>query len=194
MRLLIILSLISSGSVSFGYSLKRGSGVVDTTPTPNPSPFVGYVRFFPKHGFAKESEKKIIEKMSSIIDETVHSECFKDFILKTRIIQTNGRTNQQVLDHILSLRGEVPVSMYYRCYGRWPCTSAVAFRAPPKVEINMNRAYFTEKLSLCEWASTVGHEGLAHALGNYEHSFKWNKDRDFSVPYTINRGFEACCK
>lgn len=164
------------------------------TPSPTQAPTVsGGVILDPVKELTTDKERAIIAKAEKKLADVTASKCFGDFISSRKMIQTQGKTPEQVLAHIRSLSGVVPVKMYYRCYGRFPCTSAVAYRSPPSIEINLNRAYFTSAKSVCKWASTIGHESVGHALGNYEHSFKWTPDRDFSVPYSINAAFEACC-
>lgn len=188
----LMFSLVSI--FSFGYSTKRSVDVSAPAQSPAPS---SYVHFYPKKNYATPEEQNMINQMSSKVESVVKSDCFKNFLLKTRLIQTGGRSNQEVLSHILSLKGDVPVVMYYRCMKSFKCpfgTSAVAYRKPPKTEINLNRAYFDYGDSVCEWASTVAHEGLGHTLGGYDHDFNWNKDRDYSVPYSLNRAFTECCK
>lgn len=144
---------------------------------------------FTVDGTATANERALISQASDKVRETVASQCFQDFISKRPMIQTNGKTPSEVASHVRSLTGIITVSMYYK---RW--SSAVAYRQPPEMKINLNRSFFTPLKTPCEWASTMAHEGLGHALGSYEHSFKPTKDRDLSVPYSMNRAFEFCCK
>ena len=156
--------------------------------TPIETKLVGTVTFKPDLKYTNASEKAIIEKASLKLNEVTHSTCFHDFISNRKMIQTNNKTPSEVASHLASLNGHIDVLMYFN---RW--TSAIAFRQPPSLKINLNRNYFTASKSICQWASTMAHEGLGHALGNYEHSFNATKDRDYSVPYSINAAFEMCC-
>lgn len=143
---------------------------------------------FSVDGSATATERALISQASDKVRETVASQCFQDFISKRPMIQTNGKTPSEVASHVRSLTGIITVSMYFK---KW--SSAVAYRQPPEMKINLNRSFFTARKTPCEWASTMAHEGLGHALGSYEHSFKPTKDRDLSVPYSLNRAFELCC-
>lgn len=159
---------------------------------PSPTPVIvshGNVIFEPKKYYATKDEAQMIREAGDKMNEVVQSKEFFDCIKNRKLIQTDGRTPEQVAAHLQSLKGTVPVVMYYR-----PFTKAVAYRQPPSITINLNRKYFVRSIGVCEWSSTLGHEVLGHSLGEYGHSFKWNKQRDFSVPYSINYCIEKLCK
>src|SRR5690606_6439718 len=141
----------------------------------------GQVEFVPVKYYATSEESKKIVETGKKVNEVIHSECFAVFMKNRKLIQTEGRTPEQVVKHIQGLSGKVPVVMYYRRF-----TSAVAYRQPPEITINLNRKYFYTGLKTCEWASTMAHESVGHSLGEYTHDFNWNKQRDYSVPYSIN--------
>lgn len=156
------------------------------------------VNFVPVEYYTTKDERVKILKASLKVSETIDSQCFGDFILNRKMNTTNNRTPAQVLEHLRSLNGEVPVRMYYRCMKRGiRCpvpTSAVAYRNTGEGHINLNQAKFVKSLSDCRWASTLGHESLGHSLGGYGHTMNWTSSRDYTVPYSINAGFERCCK
>jgi hypothetical protein len=147
------------------------------------------ITFTPAHNYATSQEALKIQAASAKLKATIESECFGSFILSRPLIQTNGRTPTQVLEHIRSLAGTSEVRMYTRWH-----TSAIAYRNPPSKVINLNRKAFTLKKPDCEWAATEGHEAVGHAWGEYGHDYRWNKNRDFSVPYSIGAGVLKCCK
>ena len=155
------------------------------------------VAFIPVKNYATTKEIDLIAKASLKLNETVKSQCFSDFILKAKLKETKGRTNKEVLNHFLGMSDNVPVKIYLKKF-----TSAIAYRQPPEKTINLNRNYFNESKSPCRWAATMAHESLGHSLGNYGHSYKWNVDREYSVPYKIggakkqygSNAFEECCK
>jgi len=155
------------------------------------------VTFTPVLKYSTEKERELIAKAAVKVNETIKSQCFKDFILAAKLLQTKGQTNAQVLAHILGMSDNVPVKIYYKKY-----TSAVAYRQPPEKIINLNRNYFNINKSPCRWAATMAHESLGHSLGNYDHSYKWNIDREYSVPYKLGgasekyggNAFSKCCK
>jgi hypothetical protein len=155
------------------------------------------VKFSPAEKYASKKEIEMIEKATVKVNETVASGCFKDFILSTKLKETNGRNNLQVLEHIQGMNDVVPVKIYTKIG-----SSAIAYRQPPEKTINLNRSYFNESKSPCRWAATMAHESLGHSLGNYGHSYKWNIDREYSVPYKLGgamekyggNAFSKCCK
>lgn len=132
-------------------------------------------------------EKVKYEKVLAKMREVMHSQCFKDFILNRKMIQTSGRTSQEVLDHVLNQNREISIELYYN---RW--TKTVGFTYPNVTNIWFNRKFHTN-YGICESASNLSHEGSCHKNG-YEHSMQWNKDRDFSVCYSFNKAFDLCCK
>lgn len=155
----------------------------------------------------KGNEVELLNKAIGKFNEVYGSQCFVDFMSKQKMNWTNGKTTKQVVEHLLSLKGEVPVRMYYNPYGnrslRCPkCSTAVAFRQPPSKTINLNRDFFTSKQTSCRWAGTLMHEGLGHALGEYGHSMKWTRQREDTVPYLMSGRknqyggdvFDACCR
>lgn len=187
-----LLVLIGCASALGGGSKKVEVAVIEQATDPVPS--LG-ISFAPVPNYATSGEKTKIKNASKKVNEVIQSQCFKDFMLNRKLIQTNGKSNQEVILDLLAWSGEIPVSMYYRCMKSWRCpfgTSAVAYRQPPEKTINLNRAVFHSGLSDCEWASTMAHEG-SHVRG-YGHDFNWNKERDYSVPYSINAAFSKCCR
>lgn len=156
------------------------------------------VEFIPVSYYSTKTERVKILKASKKINEVISSQCFANEILNRSMIDTNNKSSEEVLKHLQSLNGIIPVKMYSRCMRlgfRCPApTSAVAFRQPPQTIINLNRFAFYNTISDCDWASTMAHEGLGHSLGGYGHDFNWSKLRNFSVPYSINYAFEKCCK
>ena len=191
-HLIAILIFITVTSCSTLVTKVPPASIPDSTGEVSPpidTPPVGSVTFKPQVKYTTATERAIIEKASVKVNEVIASQCFKDFMQGRSMIETNNRTSSEVYSHIASLSGLVDVLMYFK---RW--TSAIAYREPPSLKINLNRNYFTASKSVCEWASTMAHEGVTHALGGYSHSFYDNANRNRSVPYSINAGFEKCCK
>lgn len=160
------------------------------------------INFVPT-GKMTNAQKEMIVRAAAKANEVIQSQCFVDWMGKQKVMNsTNGRTKQQVIDHIRSLNGEITVKMYYAKWGSClGCTSAVAFRQPPRREINLNSSFFTSKTSLCRWAATMCHESL-HAAGNYGHTMKWTRFREDTIPYLCSGRkpryggdvFSFCCK
>lgn len=186
-----LLVLIGCAAALGSGSKKVDVAVIEQTTDPVPS--LG-INFKPVHNYATKAEKDLIGKASKKVNDTIQGQCFKDFMLNRKMIDTNNKSNQEVVADLVSYTGDIEISMYYRCMRSWKCpfgTSAVAYRQPPEKKINLNRAVFHSGMSACEWASTMAHES-SHVIG-YGHSFEWTKERDFSVPYSINAAFSKCC-
>lgn len=164
--------------------------VVSPVSSTDPSVDSGEITLTPDQYYSTEAERKAIAAAQIKLNEIKNSKCFEDFITARKMIQTGNRTSEQVAKHLKAISGNVKVNMYYRRF-----TSAVAYRQPPSMEINLNRNYFHPSMDICkEWASTIGHESLGHSLGDYDHDYNWSPERDYSVPYSINQAFTHCCK
>lgn len=203
----ILTITVLSQAAAFGFSHSRApfpqpSPTSEVSPEPiviaSPVPVgTAYVTFAPVEYYSTPAERTKIKSAELVLNRTIQSACFRDFMAGRKLIQTNGRTPAQVAAHIQGLTGVVPVKFYYRCMRSWKCptgTSAVAYRQPPSMEINLNSAVYGPATSDCEVASVEAHESVGHSLGGYEHTFDWTPERDFSVPYSINKAFDACCK
>lgn len=168
------------------------------TPAQTPEPVSGHVTLKPVEYYTTLLERKKIKEAEELLNKIVQSQCFFETMSHRALIQTKGLTANEVARHLQSLRGELPVEMYFRCMRRGlRCpvpTSAVACRNPPQATIHLNKAKFSTSISTLEWASTLGHEGLGHSLGEYEHDFYPNPQRELSVPYSINYALEKCGK
>lgn len=155
------------------------------------------IEFVPVDKYSTPAERAKIAAAGLKANEVVQSKCFAEFMSQRAMIQTNGKTPSEVVTHLQGLAGRVQVRMYMRYF-----TSAVAYRQPPEIAINLNRKFFTLDKSDCVWAGTLMHEGIGHALGGYDHDYKWNPARSYSVPYSLagadkaqgGSAFDACCK
>jgi hypothetical protein len=171
---------------------------VSPTAIPSPMPTVtgkGYITFKPVDYYTTKAERVKIKEAEIKVNQVIQSQCFVDFMKNRKLIQTDGRSNAQVIAHIQGMRDTVPVNMYYR-----KNSSAVAYREPPEKDINLNRAYFYTELETCEWSATMVHEAM-HSLGEYDHDYQWNRARSYSVPYSVGgadtaqggSAFDKCC-
>lgn len=187
-----VLLLIGLGALGAGFS--RGVSQPAPEPTVSPSPLpstipqMSGIEFQSVAYYTTPAERVRVAAAARKVVETVQSKCFRDFMSARAMIHTHERSPRKVAEHLQGLTGIVPVKFYYSRF-----SSAVAYRQPPSLEINMNRKFFGSWSTPCELASTLGHEGLGHAIGEYDHDYEWNAQRDFSVPYSINKAFEKCC-
>ena len=142
----------------------------------------GSVKFDPVKSYT-EKELGVLEVSTKMINEMIPSECFKTFMLNRELIQTNGLTNTQVIEK-LHTPSTVPLVMYYSN------NSTVGYRNVGSPTIYTNRK-FHAGASACANASNLFHE-VSHVIG-FGHDKKANKNRPYSVPYSINAAFSACC-
>lgn len=123
-----------------------------------------------------------IEKM----DEVVASKCFGDFMEARELIKTNGKTNQEVIKDLRTKKVDIELIMYYKRF-----STVAGYTENGATWIKLNRKYHTGA-SICSEASNLKHE-LSHKL-DYGHNYNATQTRPYSVPYSINEAFKACCK
>lgn len=143
------------------------------------------INFEPIYNYNLE-DKEVLKVSTSLINEMVNSSCFEKVFLERNLRKTNGRTNKEVIEHLRSIKGSVPLHMYYTR------KSVVGYRQPPKPDVYTN-SKFHRGASACSRASNLAHEALGHSLGDYGHAFRPNKLRPYTVPYSLNYAFEKCC-
>ena len=143
------------------------------------------VKLAPLYNHTQE-EKQFVEISESLINKLVQSKCFESFMVNRELIDTNGKTPKQVVDHLRSLNGSVPIHMYYSR------KNVVGYRNPSYPDVYTNRRFHAGS-NACDRASNLGHEVVGHSLGEYDHSYKATYSRPRSVPYSINAAFKACC-
>lgn len=168
--------------------------ISEPSPSPTPSQMPG-IQFNSVAYYSTVAERAKIQTAALAVARTIASPCFADFMSARKLIQTNGRTPPQVVDHIRGLAGIVPIEMYYRRFG-----SAVAYRNEGSPTIHLNRRAFGTSMTDCEWGATMAHESL-HVYG-YGHDYNWSASRSYSVPYSVGGGdraqggdaFGKCCK
>lgn len=119
------------------------------------------------------------------MNTTLSSQCFGDFILSRDLIQTNGKSNKEVLEHIRSSRVGIELVSY------WSFKSTVGYTYPNVDKVWMNKRLH-DNFTPCRSASNLAHEA-SHKIG-YGHDYRRTQRRPYSVPYSINAGFTKCCK
>lgn len=133
-----------------------------------------------------EKDTRMVKLSEKLIVDVINSNCFEDFFLKRKLRKTNGRSNKEVIEHLRSLKGDVPVRMYYSR------KNVVGYRQPPSIKVHTNLKYH-RGANLCNRSSNLSHEAYGHSLGGYGHAFRPNKLRPFTVPYSLNEAFKVCC-
>lgn len=167
---------------------RSGSRVIEPLPNPMPSPVVvvsPHIGFKPVSGHTVE-EAAMVSKAQDAVNKAVASQCFEDFMVNRKLIQTNGLTPSQVVAQIRAASLTVPVVMYSKWMSR-----VVGYRVPPDPTVYTNRK-FHAGATACSRGSNLLHE-WSHVLG-FEHDFNASINRPYSVPYSLNAAMEACCK
>lgn len=184
-KLLLLVLVVCLPSKAFSRGSPR-----PTIPAPSPTEtrpettIAKGAHFSPVYNYTTE-QKDVLVVSEKLVNDLIQSQCFEKFMVSRPLIGTNGKTPLQVVQDLKAQNLTVPVRMYYK---RW--SNVVGFRAPPDPTINTNWKYHAGATA-CSRGSNIAHE-WSH-VGGYEHSFKATPTRPFSVPYSINAAFEACC-
>lgn len=132
------------------------------------------------YGFKPHHMEKLM-RAQIILDKVLESEQFKTRVLARTFKETDGKTNQQVLETMLS-DCTIRVSRYYRWWSKvvgWTSGGGI---------IHVNGKFF-DVGSATDCASNLLHE-TAHYLG-FSHRVKpWGK----TVPYSMNDILEDVVK
>jgi hypothetical protein len=119
------------------------------------------------------------------LNEVVLTQCFRDQIEGTSLIQTNGKTPQQVVDSLLHADVRIEAQMY------WTAKRVLGYTIEGVDKEWINRRYMMS-WSVCDLTSLLGHES-SHKVG-YDHDYYPTNRRPNSVPYAINRAIGKCCQ
>lgn len=147
------------------------------------SPKITVVEFINHTASEKERNLKALES----VKETIQGQCFQKGLMDRALIQTNGKTNAEVLQSFLEADIKVRLEMYRN---RW--VSTVGYTYPNSDTIWMNRKFY-DFMGPCDVGSNLAHEIIGHKLG-YGHDAKASVQRQFSVPYSLNVLIEKCCQ
>lgn len=179
--------MLSAFFLSLAFAASKAKPIPSPTPLllPSPAP-IASVR--PQAGFlcieCTEGEKAKLQAAQGLANRLLPSPCFRSFLEGWGLIDTQGKTASQVVDHLAGASLTVPVH-YYR--GR---CRVVGYRNPGAPDLYFNRCHH-DAFNACQTASNALHE-WSHVLG-YTHPFKATSTRGRTVPYAINRAIEACC-
>jgi hypothetical protein len=152
-------------------------------PQPSPSEHYG-VQFYPVRNYTEE-EKEVLRVSQKLANDLFQSQCFETFMVNRKLIDTNGKTPIEVVKNLKTKNLTVPVEMYSAWYSK-----VIGYRQPPKPDVYTNRKYHAGATA-CSRGSNLTHE-WSHSAG-YSHSYSSTPTRPFSVPYSINAAFTACC-
>lgn len=137
--------------------------------------------------FKNHTSSEISKNRAAIlkISEVQKGECFKKFMLSRKLIQTNGLTNSQVIDKL----NTTPVKLELQMYNKfWSNVNGYTYSNTNKIWLNRK---YHNSYGVCSVANNLAHE-ISHKQG-FGHDYKSSTARQFSVPYSINAAFSACC-
>ncbi len=208
----ILILMLAACATSCRTSTPQSTQNAESTPTPTVSVTpsvtpagVGVVNFKPVEYYTTPEQRKKIIAAGKKMNEVKNSDCAHEFLKNRKMIDIGDLTSLQVADLHRKASGDIPVKIYYRCMV-WSLkclapTSAVAYRQPPEMTINLNGYAFTTDMSDCKWAETMDHESVGHSILNFDHSYEWTPQRDFSAPYSFGGShskngnlYEKCCR
>lgn len=132
----------------------------------------------------KEEAARIAESTLKV-NEVFAGQCFKDAIRNRAMIQTEGKSADQVASHLTSTHITVSTETY------WTLRRVLGYTLPNQNKIWINRRLMF-RWNTCDLGSLLAHES-SHKAG-YGHDFRPTKRRPFSVPYSVNYAFDLCCK
>lgn len=133
---------------------------------------------------SKEIDKA--KRYIPVMDKTIRSKCFADFMMARDMVDLGDKTKAQVIQDLTTKTVDIELITYYK---RW--SKVHGYTYPSVNKIWLNRKYHAGA-SLCSEASNLAHE-LGHKLG-YKHAYKATRTRPYSVPYSINAAFKVCCR
>lgn len=131
-----------------------------------------------------DKEKLKLEKYIPVMNNTIASKCFEDFMSNRNVHTTNGKSIKQVVADLRTKKVDINLVTYYKN------NRTKGYTYPNSTTIWLNRK-FHKGASYCSEASNLAHE-LSHKIG-YGHSFKASRSRPYTVPYSINAAFTVCC-
>jgi hypothetical protein len=179
---LLAVTLYPSASMGMARKIPAPSPLV--SPVPQTAPVGAFIQVTAIRG-ATEAEKAEIYQEALLAGEVVKSHCFESFLLPRPMIDLGGLTRDQA---VAKVRG-ASVAVEIELYSAW-LSRVVGYRNPGDNVIHKNRRFFAGA-SPCDRASNDAHEA-SHIIG-FEHSFQPTVSRPFSMPYSINAAFSACC-
>ena len=140
----------------------------------------------------KPDEEEKVYKAIDIIKAVIGSKEFKERVLnfeyngKKEFVDNQGLTNieiyQKLLDGRESLSPELDHQMDLELELYFSYRNTVGYTYPEELKIWMNKKFF-RVYTPAEVAGNLFHE-WTHKLG-FAHSFRYNKARDYSVPYGL---------
>lgn len=182
----------SSSEISVGLPQEEDGPPTDTSST-NELPSEAFL-FDASISFInfKPQEEEKVNKAIDIIKAIIGSKEFKERVLnfeydgKKQFVDNQGLTNLQIYQKLLdgseALSPETDHEMDLELELYFSYRNTVGYTYPEELKIWMNKKFF-RVFTPAEVAGNLFHE-WTHKLG-FAHSFRYNKARDYSVPYGL---------
>lgn len=157
------------------------SPVLEATPTPEPVANQPTLTLGPISG-AYPSEVEMIKKGFEIAYQVLYSDCIVQEFKGEKFTETNGLTNDEILNKLRTTPVSVGVIMFSGSFKENYIWKTMAYEGDGTA-IRFNRHFIDTP---DEVGSTYLHE-IAHNL-----SFKHYGNKSTSIPYRLNSLFEKC--
>jgi hypothetical protein len=181
----------SSSQISIGLPQEEDSPTDSTSTNDLPSEAFLFDASIQFTNFKPHEEEKVL-KAIEIIKAVISSQEFKQRVLnfefsgKKQFVDNQGLSNEEIYFKLLqgseSLTPETDHEMDLELELYFSHRNTVGYTYPEELKIWMNKKFFNF-YTPAEVAANLFHE-WTHKLG-FTHSFRYNKARDFSVPYGL---------
>lgn len=175
----------------FGYQVQRAPVLEHVPPTsqtsPSPTPAVTTSDSYDVElGTVKNADLKQQEQIKIAIGymkQVLSSDCFEDRILTGEFTETNGLTNEQILNIVHSRVFTINFEFFYGTRMQNYVYKTMGYDIGDGV-VYMNSFYVEDAKTIMSLAM---HEALGHGLG-----FRHDGYKNTSFPYKLNEISEAC--
>lgn len=175
----------------FGYQVQRAPVLEHVPPTsqtsPSPTPAVTTSDLYDVElGTVKNADLKQQEQIKIAIGymkQVLASDCFEDRILTGKFTETNGLTNEQILNIVHSRVFTINFEFFYGTRMQNYVYKTMGYDIGDGV-VYMNSFYVEDAKTIMSLAM---HEALGHGLGFTDEGYKYT-----SFPYKLNEISEAC--
>ena len=186
-------------NVNLGKVVIGASSLYESSPVPLPQAKGIFTTNIQTINYNNEQKEKVIEA-SNYIKIIFNSAEYRQEVLgfsydgKKQFVGSNGMTNEEIYEHLrggaealnplINYQMDITLKMYYSM------KSTVGYTYPSDTKIYTN-SKFHNNYTACQVASNAVHE-WTHKMG-FSHAAKWDKSRDYSVPYGHNSIVEKLC-
>jgi hypothetical protein len=187
----LLLCAVFTASIAFGFSRGRAPEPVPSptpslvAPSPTPAPSLTQLITVRNIEGATASEITMIRAGEQFANEMVKKACFKQWVLSANYTETDGLSQAEVYNKIISTPMQVDVEMYTGTWKQNHVYKTVGWEADPFDGIvHMNR-YFVKTAR--DVGDNLIHEDRGHSIGFHHYG-----NHATSEPYGMNYAYEGC--